>query len=159
MPRHSAPTALRIPNHWLKYCQSLGYLLAQTVQAPKPVVHSWVGSFQFKNDEKLFAKTVLRIKQNLWVFRTHQQRYCGDFVIVDMSSPDPVLRPVYLLDLKAGADLKVGGGGAGIQFRNAPHAVEEIAKETQIIPDAPQFKLLSGDRRAILQFLGIETWD
>lgn len=158
MPRHRAPTALRIPNHWLKYSQSLGYLLAEVVPAPKQVVHSWVGSFKFKNDEKQFVKTVLSNKQNLWVFRTHQQRYCGDFVIVDMSSPDPELRPVVLLDLKSGASLKRGGGGAGIQFRNAGHAIQEIAVETQIIPKHTSFELLSGDRREILSYLGIECW-
>ncbi len=111
--------------------------------------------FDFCNDEKRFARILLERKSNLWLFRTHQQRFCGDFVIVDMSDPDPEQRKVYALDLKQGASLKQGGGGAGIQFKNVPVAVLDIAERTRIISPELVVEKLCGDASEILAFFGV----
>lgn len=70
-------------------------------------------------------------KHNLWVFRSHQQKFAGDFVVVDMSRPlkkqGRLLLPdwdVFVLDVKMNAPLKLGGGGAGIQFKLAKEAAQ-----------------------------------
>tara|TARA_B100000609_G_scaffold116456_1_gene92675 strand:- start:206 stop:574 length:369 start_codon:yes stop_codon:yes gene_type:complete len=119
------------------------------------MVHSLAERFAFRNDEKRFVKELLSRKKNLWCFRTNQQKFCGDFVIIDMSSPCPKKREVYVLDLKRGARLKSGGGGAGIQFKNARLAVEEIARKTETIDKDTSYELLTGDREEILAYLGI----
>ena len=110
-------------------------------------------SFRFKNDEDRFARRLARRKSNLWVFRSNQQRFCGDFVVVDMSSPNPKRRRVFVIDLKAGAPLKLGGGGAGIQFLNAELAVQDIAQRARIIPKGADFVLASGDRTELFNYL------
>lgn len=111
--------------------------------------------FSFKNDEKAFVRELLFRKSNFWIFRCDQQRACGDFVIVDMASPKVKHRSVVVLDLKQGAPLKIGGGGAGVQFKNAGLAVQAVAKEFQIIPSEVGFELLSGDKEKILAYWGI----
>jgi hypothetical protein len=112
-----------------------------------------VAAFRFKNDEEAFARQLARRKSNLWVFRCNQRGFCGDFVVVDMSSPDPTLRPVFVVDLKRGAPLKIGGGGCGVQFKNASRAVERVAYRTGAVPvDAP-FTLASGDRELLSAYL------
>ena len=158
MRSKSTPITLKIPTKWLRYSQSLAYLLASSFSLSRRTVHRLVEEFAFCNDEEKFAKTLLQRKKNLWVFRTSQKNFCGDFVIVDMSSPDPSYRQVFILDLKFGARLKIGGGGAGIQFSRSPLAIEDIAKHTGIIPTNAKYELLSGDRREILTYLGIKGY-
>jgi hypothetical protein len=111
--------------------------------------------FLFKNDEKAFVRELLFRKSNFWIFRSDQQSLCGDFVVVDMASPWAKLRPVAVIDLKQGAALKLGGGGAGIQFKNASLAVQAIAKEFAIISAETPITLISGDKEAILKHWGI----
>lgn len=155
MSRYRVPSTLQIPVSWLKYSPPLDFLLANVMDAPRQVVEHHSEMFRFRNDEKRFVRTVLERKRNLWIFRSNQQHFCGDFVIVDMSSPCPERRPVFVLDLKSGAVLKQGGGGAGVQFSRAPHAIQDIATRTQIILPNHPYQLLSGDKFAILAHLGI----
>ncbi|MCK6511271.1 hypothetical protein L6R29_15020 [Myxococcota bacterium] len=156
-PSHSSsvPSILRIPPHWLKYSSPVAYLLAKSCNSTRTAVLSHAVFFDFCNDEKRFARILLERKSNLWLFRTHQQRFCGDFVIVDMSDPDPEQRKVYALDLKQGASLKQGGGGAGIQFKNVPIAVLDIAERTGIISPELVVEKLCGDASEILAFFGV----
>jgi|GEM_PF-688765 len=156
MARSISPTVLRIPFFWLKYTQSLEQIIALEWSLSRSLVHSLVEKFAFRNDEKIFVKELLRGKKNLWLFRCNQQHFCGDFAVVDMSSPDPACRKVYILDLKRGAPLKIGGGGAGIQFKNAGKAVGEIAHRTGIIYQNSSFELLSGDKVPIMAHLGLD---
>lgn len=157
MSRYTVPTTLRIPFSWLKYTPPVDFLLAKHMKAPRHFVARHSPLFTFRNDEKPFVKMLLERKQNLWIFRTNQQHFCGDFVIVDMSSPEPERRVVIVLDLKWGASLRQGGGGAGIQFVHAGRAVEDIAQNTGIIRSGHPYQLLSGDKWEILAHLGIET--
>ena len=113
-----------------------------------------VQSFELKNDERPFVEELLRRKSNLWVFRTNQRRFCGDFIVVDMSHVEVCRRPVLALDLKQNARVKTGGGGAGIQFRNVPHALDAIAVHTRVIPRDSPYAMVTGDSRLLLEFFG-----
>lgn len=85
-------------------------------------------------------------KHNLWLFRSHQQKYAGDFVIVDVSSPPRRVGDlqlprweVFVLDLKRNARLQLGGGGAGIQLKHweeaAQLAFRKTAQARQVYPE------------------------
>lgn len=102
-----------------------------------PLIRELRGTpFELCPDEVHFATSMVDTplnlglrKHNLAIFRADQRRFCGDFICVDVSSPPQVqgnlLLPaweVFVLDLKRGAPLQVGGGGAGIQLRNAADA-------------------------------------
>ncbi|HEU4537612.1 MAG TPA: hypothetical protein VFS00_26010 [Polyangiaceae bacterium] len=147
------PTSLRLPGAALARGVSVHALLKHVLGVSHAVAWNFAEHFAFKNDEARFAKELVRRRGNFWVYRTHQARFCGDFVLVDMSSPRPATRRVYVLDLKLGGRLKVGGGGAGVQFRNAALAVAEIAQGGVVDPSTP-YELVSGHRDAVLDALG-----
>ncbi|HEU4407624.1 MAG TPA: hypothetical protein VFS43_20330 [Polyangiaceae bacterium] len=147
------PTALRLPGPVLFRGVSIFSLLMRRLGVSHAIAWQLAENFAINNDEARFAKELLRRRGNFWVYRTHQARFCGDFVLVDMSSPRPSGRSVFVLDLKLGGRLKVGGGGAGVQFRNAALAVGEIAAAGVIDASAP-YELLSGNRDEVLAALG-----
>lgn len=168
------------------HLQRLRPLRIQRKSAPErtliPQIRESRGTpFALTADEERFVYSLLGEpdgnglrKHNLWVFRVHQQKFAGDFVLVDLSSP---LRPlagqrmpwwdVFVLDLKMNAPLKLGGGGAGVQLRFAEEAAEQAvllcAQERNLIPSegygawrralAPrQLWRLTGDREELLSF-------
>lgn len=111
-----------------------------------------VAAFDLTADERQFVDGLIRRHRRFWVFRSNQRRFCGDFVVVDMSSPNPGYRPVWVIDLKHGSRLHLGGGGAGIQLRNRHLAVRELVRGgvtgTETRPHA-----VVGDRRVVLEHL------
>ena len=113
-------------------------------------------------------------KHNLWVFRSHQAMFAGDFVVVDISGPRRWVRDlcfpdwdVFVLDLKQRAPLRLGGGGAGFQLVRAEEAARvalRVAAE-RLLPQAaragPSWMRalrphhvwrLVGDRAELLEF-------
>ncbi len=52
--------------------------------------------------------------------------------------------------------VRIGGGGAGVQFRNAGRAIGELRSAGVLGTEAP-FELVTGDSRALLRFLGGEA--
>src|SRR5579862_2589567 len=52
--------------------------------------------------ERRFARALLERRTNLWLFRTSQRAFGGDFLIVDASEPRIGSRPVLVLELKDG---------------------------------------------------------
>ena len=114
--------------------------------------------FALKQDERLFARELLYHKPHYWIFRGNQRRFCGDFVVVDMSCPVLRKRKVYVIDLKQNTPLKWGGGGAGIQFKNAARAVHMISEMTGAIPRNARYEKLVGDHRRLLTFFGVDEW-
>jgi hypothetical protein len=102
-------------------------------------------AFAFKNDERSFADELLARRTHLWLFRTNQRAFCGDFVAVDMSSPAAVSRRAYVLELKASASVRVGSGG--VQMRNAARALVELSYA------GTQVEVLTGDGGRILEAL------
>jgi hypothetical protein len=114
-----------------------------------------VSEFAFKNDEHRFARALMERKSNLWLFRSNQRAFCGDFIVVDVSSPEPSRRPAFVVDLKRGARVKIGGGGAGVQLRGAASAVRELARLTGACAEEPaRIALVTGDAELLLCFFG-----
>lgn len=58
-----------------------------------------------------------------------------------------------VLDLKLGAPLVLGGGGAGVQLTQAQLAVEALATRQGLIPPGARYELATGDKAAILAYL------
>jgi hypothetical protein len=112
-----------------------------------------VQSFAFKGDEYAFAQALLRKKTELWLFRSNQRAFCGDFVVVDLSSPSPARRRAFVLDLKLNAKLRIGGGGAGVQLRNAERVIRDIAA-TGVLGKDPRYELMTGGSEEVLRFFG-----
>ncbi|MCB9598169.1 MAG: hypothetical protein H6719_35980 [Sandaracinaceae bacterium] len=108
-----------------------------------------VQAFAFKNDERPFARRVLEVHSRIWLFRCNQHAFAGDFVAVDMSSRDPAARKAWGLDLKQGAPIKLGGGGAGTAFLRLSAAIREIATLHGVLtPDHPVVRA-TGDGQAL----------
>ncbi|MBZ4419120.1 hypothetical protein [Myxococcus sp. RHSTA-1-4] len=109
--------------------------------------------YALKSDEKPFVRELLSRTRNLWVFRCDQRRFAGDFVVVDMSEPRPERRRVVVLDLKMGAPLVLGGGGAGVQLTHAQLAVDGVAARQGLISPGTPYVLATGDKAVMLDFL------
>ena len=150
------PMVLRMTPALLDAASPWVILLEERLDVSRTSLVQLASRFEFKNDEKRFVRELFARKPNLWVFRCDQQQACGDFVLVDMSSPVPALRKVLVVDLKQGGALKLGGGGAGVQFQNAGQAVATIAQERGIILEQAAFERVSGSLEEILRYLGVD---
>ncbi len=151
MPRHF-PRALRLPLSAVVARDGLARHVARTLRPQASDLSRVVHAYAFKNDERAFAEALLARRTQLWLFRAHQGAACGDFLVVDLSEPDPARRRVVVLDLKQGAPLRPGGPGA-FQMRNAALGLAELARAGVIAPDAP-YEVLTGDRAAVLGHFG-----
>jgi hypothetical protein len=145
--------AIRVPKHDILRARALERILSRLRAGP--VCRSVVAAYALCNDEAKFARELLTRATQMWLFRTNQRRFCGDFVVVDMSSPVPKARRAWVIDLKLGAPLRLGGGGAGIQLVNASGAIEEIARSTGVLGLSSSPEKVTGDRRAVLRHLGV----
>lgn len=152
-----APSTIRLRPGALVRARRITRLLRAHAASRSQAVR-WRSSFRFRNDERTFAVRLLRRKPNLWLFRCHQQRFCGDFVVVDMSCPDPARRSVWAIELKRGAPLRVGGG-AGVQLARAGAAIAEVGRRTGVVAGGGAFERLTGDAEAILHHLTLRRCD
>lgn len=75
--------------------------------------------------ERHFVRELLRRKRNLWLFRCHHRRFCGDFIVVDMSGPEPERRPAMVLEVKEREPVHEVGEVA-YQLRQASEAIQEL---------------------------------
>ena len=127
-----------------------GAILGDVRARPPTCVRPWMLSSR----EARFARSLLTgSRTNLWLFRTDQKRRAGDFAVLDLSSPDPALRTLWVMDLKCGAPLTAGGGGAGNQLQNAGLVAQYLADHGWIAPSTAA-RLLVGDGRVLLEHLG-----
>jgi len=108
-------------------------------------------AFELHPREYRFAKQILLSRTQIWLWRTNQKELAGDFALVDMSSPDPRRRPVWVVDLKLGAEVRFGGGGAGNQLTKAAAAVDALAAAGVVRPRKPT--LATGDGGALFTAL------
>jgi hypothetical protein len=155
MPRE-LPLFLAIRRPSVERRDGLVLLVTRALRPPASEAGVAVHSFAFKSDERHFARELLRRKSNLWVFRSNQRLACGDFVIVDVSSPTPARRRAYVIDLKQGAPIRLGGGGAGVQLRNADHIIRAL-EEAGVLGAEAVYELVTGDSQALLGFFGATT--
>ncbi len=107
--------------------------------------------FEMRSHERAFVKTVLARRSNLWLFRTNQRRSCGDFIAVDMSPSRRVDRRAYVMELKSGDRLVIGG--ARLQCAQHRAAVAELVARDMLADGSP-VELLYGDGAAVLTHLG-----
>jgi hypothetical protein len=147
--------AIRVPKQQIHRAKTLERILARLAPGKGPVQRSVLAAYEFRNDERIFARELLTRATQMWLFRSNQRRFCGDFVVVDMSSPIAESRRAWVIDLKRGAPLKLGGGGAGVQLVNAATALAEIAHRTGVLSRTPRAEKVTGDRRAVLRHLGV----
>lgn len=152
MPREP-PVVLPVTLPLLGHANPWALLLAKEEGYPLAAASLLSERYALKSDEKPFVRELLGRKRNLWVFRCDQRRFAGDFVVVDMSEPRPARRQVVVLDLKMGAPLVLGGGGAGIQLTQAQLAVEAVAARKGLIAPGTPYVLATGDKDAMLTFL------
>jgi hypothetical protein len=106
--------------------------------------------FEMRSHERAFVKTVLARRSNLWLFRTNQRRWCGDFIAIDMSSARRVDRRAYVMELKMGGRLAIGG--AHLQCAQHRAAIDEIVARG-ILDGSSPVELLHGDGAAVLAHL------
>ena len=109
--------------------------------------------FEVSGPERRFVRSLLRAKTNLWLFRCNQRRFCGDFIVVDMSSATALQRRrVYVIELKANEPIKRAGG---VQLARWRDAIDEIAAYHGIIEAAVEPELIRGGEDEVLAFLGV----
>ncbi len=106
-------------------------------------------AFQLAPDELQFARALAARSTNLWIFRSHQQAACADFVLVDMSSGVLDRRRTFVVEVKLGRPVR---RGVGRQFMGVPRAVGELVGKRVIERGAPVRQLLGG-RSALLTWL------
>nr|BDT36084.1 hypothetical protein MFMH1_57530 [Myxococcus sp. MH1] len=153
MPREP-PIVLPVLLPLLRHANPWALLLVKEEGYPLSTAALLSERYALKSNEKPFVKALLERKRNLWVFRCDQRRFAGDFVVVDMAEPRPARRQVVVLDLKMGAPLVLGGGGAGVQLAHARDAVEGVAARQDVIPPGPPYTLATGDKDVMLAHLG-----
>lgn len=153
MRRFRQPLILRLPFAMADRHFSLERVLAADPERPWAASWRMLPAFALSAPELRFARELMRRKRNLWLYRCNQRRWCGDFVVVDMSARPPRQQPVLVVELKSGAKLKLGGGGAGNQFENARLAVFELAHLEQAVTAPPAPTLVCGDGAAVLAWI------
>lgn len=110
-------------------------------------------AFAFKCDELEFAREVLCAHPRFWLYRTHQQRRCGDFAVVDMSSPDLTRRAVRVIELKRAEPLRIDRG-AGLQLTNVESLRAQLSSEAKVVDERATIERVTGDGRVVAEWLG-----
>jgi hypothetical protein len=108
--------------------------------------------FAFKCDELEFARALLERRTNLWLYRTSQRAFAGDFIVVDVSSPKAAARLISIVELKRGGSVRVGTPSS-VQLRNAPAALRELAGKGVVSDEAP-VRAITGDASRVLELFG-----
>ena len=152
------PWTLHLPATLLLRGFSLARLLARDPKRSWSEGYRLLERFELRSHERGFALTLLQRRSNLWLFRCDQRRFCGDFVVVDMSAPRPVDRRVHLLELKQNEPLIVGARGERHQMANYGYAVEHIADTAGIIPAGHPCSLIYGDPSLTLRFFRLTLY-
>jgi hypothetical protein len=131
----------------------IGSVVTHTLRPSRVHAAAVVAAFELKNDEQKFARELLTQKTHLWLYRVSQRAFSGDFVVVDASSPRKDRRRVFVIDLKRGAKVRVGGGGAGEQLKNASRVVRLLV-ERGVIDEETPYELATGDADELLRLIG-----
>jgi hypothetical protein len=157
MSRRVIPQFLRVYRGALARRDAISTLVARALSPSHAAAPRVVAEFAFKSDEHRFARALLTEKTQMWLYRVSQRAFSGDFVVIDASNPSRAKRRVYVLDLKLGAPVKRGGGGAGVQLKNAPRVVRDLALATGVIDEETPFELVTGGSDAVLGMLGVSS--
>ncbi len=144
------PVTLRLTAGALARRDGVLHLLYAKVGRVKAELAS---AFALTEGERAFARELLRAKPAFWLFRTHQRRFCADFVAIDMASPSPERRRAWAIDLKQSGLLRVGGGGASVAFARVELAIDEIARETDALRSDARVERVTGSASTLLAHL------
>jgi hypothetical protein len=147
----SFPTFLKLSRAALARRDIVRRIVQRSRSVPRHAVAETAHAFAMTEDELFFARALLAVRSQLWLFRTHQRGFAGDFVVVNLSSPDPAYRLVFAVELKMGSRVRVHGG-TPLQLRNAGLVVAHIAR-TGVIADSCAPEMLTGDARAVIEHL------
>lgn len=150
MSTTTEPLTLRLPS-WLCESFDLPRVIANEHRSPgRTTGVCRFDQFEMRSHERAFVKTVLARRSNLWLFRTNQRRSCGDFIAIDMSSSRRADRRTYVMELKMGERLVIGG--ARLQCAQYGAAIDELVVR-EIVEDGSPVELLYGDGAAVLTHL------
>ena len=138
---------LRLPRSALRRRVPLAALFRSAFGRPASPEN--LHAFKLAPYELRFADALTDRHPRFWVYRSHQRRFCGDFFVVDMSSPQPKRRRSWAIDLKRGSRLRRCGS---IQLRNRDQATAELVEAGVIGPSTVPEPLL-GDRTAVLCYI------
>jgi hypothetical protein len=127
--------------------------LVRELDPPRKHVSPLRRAFACSGPEVRFARALLERHTNLWLLRTDQRAFSGDFVLIDLSSPRPEARATLVLELKCGEPAR-RVGAARHQVRNAALAVAAAARSTGAIPEDAPHDVWLGDAEALLVILG-----
>lgn len=112
----------------------------------------WAG-FAMSPAERAFARTLLEHRSSLWLYRTHQRCFAGDFLVVDMAPHCPADRKVWGVELKRRQPLRMGRGG--IQLSRVHAALTAVAQDGLIVSPEASVQALYGDSDAVLRFFQV----
>jgi hypothetical protein len=138
------PSTLRLP-FWARARFRIEQIIASQLDCSWSVGWELREMFALGGPEVAFARALLARRTNLWLFRTNQRHFCGDFLAVDMSARRD--RRVHALELKMGEPLRHDVGG--IQFGRLDEAIAELAP----LVGAGTVTTAQGDGDAILHWL------
>lgn len=150
----AAPHLLRLPFALVDEGFHFHKLLMQELGISSREARELKASFDVSEPEKRFVRKLLRDKRNVWLYRCHQQRFCGDFVAVDMSSADLPMRPAAVIELKEREPVRTGLDPTG-QQRNAPDAIAELVA-AGVLAHESTIEILIGGSHEVLEW--IEAW-
>lgn len=107
-----------------------------------------MGRLRCSRPERDFARELLTRQPRLWLFRTLQGAGCGDFVVVDMASPEPAARRLFLVELKQGRAARVGGQGPQVS-----HARDAVAALGDLVAAGARVVVVTGDADSVVRLL------
>lgn len=148
------PLTLRLPFSLVDDGFHFHKLMMQELSLSSRQAHELKPAFMVSEPEKRFVRTLLREKRNVWLYRCHQQRFCGDFVAVDMSSSDPRTRSAAVIELKEREAVRTGLEATG-QQKNARAALGELV-ERGVLAVGFSVEILIGGSHEVLTW--IDTW-
>jgi hypothetical protein len=153
MTKSGQPLTLRLPFAMVDRHLRLEQILAADATRSWAQSLPLLAAFALTRPERRFACRLLEQKRNVWLFRCNQRGFCGDFIVVDMSADLTRRRPVVVIELKLGAGLRFGGGGAGNQLQRADAALTELVETEGVIAKDAPVTLACGDGDTVLEWI------
>jgi hypothetical protein len=146
-----APHALRLGFTLVDDGFFLARNIADQLDLSARRAHGLVPAYAMSDPEWDFAKRLLRNKRNLWLFRCHQRRFCGDFAVLDMSGRSPAGRRLLVAELKERRRLDLDVS-PGTQMAQADQVVEQLIDEERLTT-ASEVRLAIGDSEELYAWL------
>jgi hypothetical protein len=149
MSRQRVPLVIHVPPAFARGRCSFDQVVARAL--PAEVRHHTAWRFALSSDERRFARALLDRRPQLWLYRTDQQGRAGDFLAVDMSAPRPDRRRLWAIEVKLGAAVRFGGGGASNQLVGVARAAAALS-DLGVVQAAPV--LVCGDGLQVAALIG-----